>query len=109
MESDAEEEVVEDAAWDILQRIAALTAMDAAIPQDMMSGIESVANKLVMDLQQGKADLGSLDVETIGQQVLSQVSQEDIASFANNMDKIIPALERMAPGMQGVPGFPFGK
>ena len=53
----------------------------------------------------------------VGQQVLSQVSQEEIASFANNMDKILPALERMAPGMQGMAGmqsmagmagFPFG-
>lgn len=93
-----------DAQWEIVQRIAALASMESAIPQDMMTGIESVANKLVMDLQQGKADLGSLDVEAIGQQVLSQVSQEEIASFANNMDKILPALERMAPGMQGMSG-----
>ena len=96
-----------EAQWDLLQRISALTTVESAIPQDMMAGIESVANKLVMDMQQGKTDLGSLDVEAIGQQVLSQVSQDEIASFANNMDKILPALECIAPA--GFPGTNKGK
>ena len=59
----------------------------------MMRNIESVANKLVQDVASGRASLDSMDVEAIGQQVLSSVSPEEISAFAGNLDKILPALQ----------------
>jgi hypothetical protein len=71
--------------------------MGSAIPDGMMRGIEQVASKLASDLQAGKADLASLDLESIGQSVLNGASQADVSAFAANLDKILPALDRMAP------------
>ena len=62
-----------------------------------MAGIETVANKLMQDLSSGKADLSSLSMESIGQQVLAGVSQEEMAQFASNIDKIMPALGSLQP------------
>ena len=77
----------------------ALHTMEASIPTDMMHGIESVANQLVQDIASGKASMDSLDVESIGQKVLSGVSRRDVQAFATNIDKILPAIGSM--GMMG--------
>lgn len=81
----------------VLERIKNLSTMDDAIPTNMMKGIESMASKIVSDIQQGTCDLASLDIECIGQQVIAGVSDKDIGDFAANLDKIIPALERVQP------------
>ena len=78
----------------IAERMRNLVTMDDSIPPNMMRGIESVASRLVKDLQSGKCDLGSLDIESIGNQVIAGVSETDMGAFASNLDKIIPALER---------------
>ena len=88
--------------WGLLDRALGLVTMEGAISAPMMRNIESVANQLVQDLTSGKADLSTLNIEALGQQVLSQVSQEDVSSFAKNLDKIIPALDglQMPPNMR---------
>lgn len=78
----------------IVERMKNLVTMDDSIPSNMMRGIEAVANKLVKDLNNGTCDLANLDLEGIGQQVISKVSDSDMGTFAANIDKIIPALER---------------
>ena len=84
-----------DEEWVMLDKAFGLAAMDDAIPKPMMRGIESVASKLVQDIAAGRTNLQSLDIERIGQQVLSQVSTDDVSSFAGNLDQILPALERL--------------
>ena len=74
-------------------RLQSLMNMDASIPTNMMRGIESVASRLAGDINRGKCDLGSLDLEKIGQEVISNVSENDIMSFAANIDKILPTLK----------------
>ena len=53
------------------------------------------AQQLAKDISAGKADLGSLDLEALGQQVLSNVAPGDVSSFASNLDQILPALSRL--------------
>lgn len=81
--------------WTLLEKALSLSTLESNIPAPMMRGIENVASKLMQDMAQGKADFSNLNVEAIGQQVLSGVSESDVASFANNIDKLIPALQRM--------------
>ena len=83
--------------WCLVDKGLAMSTMEGAIPAPMMRGIENMASKLVKDISEGKADLSSLNMETIGQQVLSGVTSDDMSSFANNLDKIIPAMQRMQP------------
>ena len=72
--------------------------MKNAIPSNMMSGIERVASSLVRDINSGKMDFASLDVEKIGEQVLQGVGEGDVNDFANSLDKILPALQSMGGG-----------
>ena len=86
-----------DEEWDMLNRIIGLVTMKSAIGDNMMSGIERMANKIVDDIAQGKTDMSSLNVESIGKEVLSSVSASDMTQFANNIDKLLPALSQFKP------------
>lgn len=83
--------------WTLLDKAFGLATMERAIPAPMMRGIESVANRLVKDLASGSANLESLDIESIGKEVLSSVPTDTVSSFADNIEKILPALQRMHP------------
>lgn len=81
--------------WDLLNKCMGLSCMRSAIPEHMMSGIESMANKLMSDITSGRVDMSTLNVEAIGHEVLSSVSPEDMNAFANNVDKILPVLNHL--------------
>ena len=78
--------------WALFEKCMAVSTMHSNIPAPMMQGIEDVADKLVADIQSGKTDLASLNVEAIGRQVLSGVSEGDISEFAKNMGNILPSM-----------------
>lgn len=84
-----------DESLSLAHRIGSLCTMRNAIPSNMMSGIERVASSLVRDINSGKMDFASLDVEKIGEQVLRGVGEGDVNDFANSLDKILPALQSM--------------
>lgn len=87
----------DDETWTLCDKLLSVSSMDSVIPSAMMKGIESVASSLMKDIESGKTDLGNLDIERIGQQVLNNVSEDDVSNFAANLDKILPALSRMQP------------
>lgn len=89
-----EEDLTEEQ-WTLVDKVLSMRHMENAIPANMMRGIEQVAGKIVGDIQAGRADLSTLDIDAIGKQVLSSVSQSDVSDFASNLDKILPALERI--------------
>ena len=78
-----------------VERIHSLVAMCNGIPPNMMSGIESMAASIVQDINEGRTNLANLDMESIGQTVLSNVSDQDMAAFTKNIDTILPALHKM--------------
>ena len=90
--------------WEQLTKMFALSTMENAIPGKMMKGIEEVAAQLVSDITSGKAAMNSLNIEDIGQRVLSNVSSSDVDAFAHNIDKILPAINNI--NLQGMGGKP---
>lgn len=84
----------------IARRIGSLCVMKRAIPTNMMHGIERVASSLVRDINSGKVDFANLDVEKIGEQVLQGVGEGDVGEFANNLERILPALQSMGGGLR---------
>ena len=69
------------------------------VTEKMMSGIEEAAAKLYKDVSTGATNLDELmseqSMEAIGRSVLSSTSEADVAAFAKNLDKILPALQGM--------------
>lgn len=94
---DLGEEPFDETQWEALERAVALATMETSIPSNMMRGIEDVASRLAQDIADGKTDLASLDVEAIGKSVLAGVSSEEVAAFAQNVDRILPALGAVKP------------
>lgn len=92
---DWSKESVSSEEWDSVSKAISLSAMQSAIPGRMMSGIENVANKLAKDLMDGKTSFADLNVEAIGQQVLSGVDTDELNEFTKNIEKILPALGGM--------------
>jgi hypothetical protein len=81
--------------WTLVNKALSLSTMNGNIPAPMMRGIERVANDLVSDISAGRATLGTLDVESIGQRVLASVGPEDMSAFAKNVDKILPSIRHV--------------
>jgi hypothetical protein len=81
--------------WDTLNKLSSFCTVKNAIGDNMMGCIESVAQSLAEDIISGKKDFSSLDLDDIGKQVLSQVNSDEVQSFANNIDSILPAISNL--------------
>ena len=91
--------------WSDLVALNSLCSVTAAIPVDMMSHIESCADKLATDIRNGKMSMENIsfaDISDMGQRVLSQCSPEDMSKLSENMAAILPALTNLQQGMQGM-------
>jgi hypothetical protein len=69
------------------------------IPGTMMSQIEHYADAITKDISSGKCDLGSLDLQRIGQDVLASCKPGDMAALANNIGEILPTLTSLRAGL----------
>lgn len=69
-----------------------LTKVQQNIPAPMLSQIEAYATKLAGEITSGNADLSTLNLQAIGEDVLANCSEEDINGLASNMGSLIPAL-----------------
>ena len=82
--------------WECLQGMHTVCTVNGAIPTQMLSQIELVASKLAGDIASGKADLGSMDLGAIGQEVLSHCNEQDMTAFAENLGQLMPVLQQSA-------------
>lgn len=79
--------------WSIIIQLNGFAAVGENIPSNMMGRIETIANKLADDIVNGRADLSSMNLSDIGQEVLSQCDESDMNKFADNIDNLLPALQ----------------
>lgn len=85
--------------WTAITHMNSYAAVDDHIPRQMMGRIEHMANQIAGDIVAGKADLSSLDLTDIGQQVLAGCSESDMSQFAANIDQLLPAIQAIHKGM----------
>jgi len=86
---------MEENQWTLLNKLLSFCTVGDAIPSHMMGKIESMASRLADDIMSGKADMSSMDLKSIGEEVLSQCNPNDMSHFANNIDKILPAITNL--------------
>lgn len=86
---------VNEKEWGVLDKLFSYCQVGNAIPGQMMGKIENMANKLAGEIMSGKQDLASMDLQKIGEEVLSQCNPNDMNHFANNIDKILPAINNL--------------
>ena len=86
-----------DQDWTGVDKIINYSVVGSAVPSRMMHKIEDMASRLANDLVSGKASLSSeVDLNDIGNQVLSQCSSDDMRHFAGNIDSILPTIGKFA-------------
>ena len=89
------EEPIADSQWSVLTKLFSFCEVGEAIPSQMMGKIENMATKLANEIISGKKDMASMDLQSIGEEVLSQCNSSDMNHFANNIDKILPAINNL--------------
>lgn len=83
---------VTDIVWKDINNLLGFSAVSENIPTKMMGRIEDMASRLAADIYEGRADMSSMNLSDIGQQVLSGCTEEDMSKFADNIDTLLPAL-----------------
>ena len=70
----------------------------------MLGTIESYATDLAGKITSGDTDLSQLDLQSIGEDVLRQCSEEDMSQLANNISSLLPALGSLQQTVQAQAG-----
>lgn len=81
-----------------------LSKVQQNIPSSMLGTIENYATNLAGKITAGDADLSSLDLQSIGEDVLRQCSDEDMSQLANNIGSLLPALGSLQQTVQSQAG-----
>ena len=77
-----------------------LSKVQQNIPAGMLGTIENYANSLAGKITSGDADFSSLDLQSIGEDVLKQCSEEDMSQLGNNIGSLLPALGSLQQTVQ---------
>lgn len=91
--------VLSDDDWILLQQATTFISIEAHVPKGMMAGIESVAQEMANEGSVHNLASAAMNPEfmtKIGEKVLGGVSQHDVSSFANNIDKLLPIITNAA-------------
>lgn len=87
-----------------LRQLNDLSKVQQNIPSSMLGTIENYATNLAGKITAGDADLSSLDLQSIGEDVLRQCSEEDMSQLANNIGSLLPALGSLQQTVQSQAG-----
>lgn len=85
--------------WKCLDQILCFSRVHKHIPSAMLSKIEACAQQLAGDISSGAQSLDSLDLAKLGESVLSECSEEDMAQVASNLAALLPTLGTLQGAM----------
>lgn len=77
-----------------------LSSVHRHIPSEMLGTIENYASALAGKITSGETDLANIDLQSIGEDVLRQCSEDDMSQLANSMHQLLPALGSLQQTMQ---------
>lgn len=82
--------------WQYITSLKTYGDLYAAVPKNVMSKIETVAGSLGDQLVRGELDLSSMDIGSIGRNLLSDLSPEELANFEGKLPEIYESLSHVA-------------
>ena len=83
----------------ILDQMNSFCSVRKHIPNGMMGQIENYALKLAEDINSGKCDLNSINLQQIGQDVLQNCDSGEMMQMADNIGHLLPTLQSLQKGM----------
>ena len=94
--------------WEYILELNKLSQMCVGlfsqIPSATLDRIQQTAMALAGKISSGELSAGDLDLSSIGQEVVDGLSEEEIASFTENLLSDPSALANLASGMAGTSG-----
>lgn len=85
----------------ILDQMNSFSSVRKHIPSGMMGQIENYAFKLAEDINSGKCDLNSINLQQIGQDVLQNCDSKEMMAMADNIGELLPTLQNLRSTMGG--------
>ena len=101
------DDAIEESVWVNICQLNSFSTVVDSIPTGMMGRIETMASKLADDIIAGRTDMASVNLNDIGQQVLSQCGESEMDKFADNIETLLPALQNFQSQMPSIPGMPM--
>jgi len=93
-----------DNLWQYLTSLKLYAELFCAVPSAVMGKIESVATDLGARLQSGQLNLAQMDISSIGNELLGQLSPEEMKNFESNLPNIYSSISEMASSFAGQVG-----
>ena len=91
-----------DHLWQYVSALKTYADLYSSVPKEVMGKIENFAGKISQQLTDGELDLRNLDIGNIGQELMKNLSPEELEGFQGNLPQIFESLSEVANSM--VPG-----
>ena len=82
--------------WQYVSALKTCADLYTAVPKNVMCKIENVAGTLGDQLVKGELNLKSMDIGALGQNLLSDLSAEELASFESKLPEMYESLSQVA-------------
>ena len=89
-----------------MRQLNDLSRVQSNIPTHMLSQIETYATELANKITTGDTDLSNLNLQSIGEDVLKNCSEDDINGLASNIGSLLPALGSLQASVTQQAGLP---
>lgn len=90
--------------WQYLTSLKIYADLYCSIPSEILGKIESVASRLSNKLQGGQLDFSKLDVRDIGNELLGQLSEEEVKTFEASLPDIFSSISDIASNISSKVG-----
>lgn len=90
--------------WQYVAALKTYADLYTAVPKEVMGKIESVAGRIGEQLSKGELDLKNMDLGAIGQNLMSNLTPEELAGFEGNLPDIYASLSDVAGALGGAAG-----
>ena len=80
----------------IFNKIFGFLRVDANIPKNMMSQINTVTTGLLGKLKKGEMKIEDIDLDAVSKKVIDNCTQDEQDSVNNNIATLLPMLQRSA-------------
>jgi hypothetical protein len=90
--------------WQYLLALKTYAELYCALPCAVMGKIERVAGGIGERLRSGELNLASMDIATIGNELLGQLSQEELRDFEGGLPRIFESISQVASSVAAQAG-----
>jgi len=90
--------------WQYLSSLKIYADLFCSVPTEILGKIETVAGELSSKLQAGNFDFSKLDVREIGNELLGQLTQEEVKTFEASLPSIFSSITEMASSISAQVG-----